>query len=292
VNKSSLESFIAIAQEKSFSRAAEKLHVTQPAISKRIATLEHSLGTPLFDRIGKEARLTASGKILLTHATEILSLMDGCKIAIQNLGEKIIGELHIGVSHHIGLHRLPPYLEKYSRLYPDVLLKIRFVDSEQAYQLILNGELEIALITLSPSELPKIQSALLWRDPLAFVVNGTHPLATRIETRPIELEELTHHQAILPGADTFTGQLVSNLFLQRELAITSHIETNYLETIRMMVSVGLGWSLLPRTMLDNRLQGIPVNTNPLFRNLGHIRHEDKTASNASLAMIKILQENL
>lgn len=292
VNKTSLESFVLVVEEGSFSKAAEKLHITQPAISKRIAMLESSLDTLLFDRIGKDVQLTQSGKILLMEAKKIISAMNDCKTAIQNLNTNIEGVLKLGVSHHIGLHRLPPYLEKYSRLYPNVQLKISFVDSEKAYQLIQNGELEIALATLAPTKMPNIAQSTLWNDPLSFVVSGNHPLAKLNESRPLTLSELSKFHAILPDMNTYTGQLIQNLFSSEHEEITIYIETNYLETIKMMVSIGLGWTVLPRTMLDKKLRGLQVNTCPISRNLGYIYHESRTRSNAAKSLISNLIEPL
>ncbi len=292
MNRVALETFMRIAEEGSFSRAAEKLYVTQPAISKRIASLEESLETSLFDRIGKEVQLTHSGMILLERSKDILTAMDDCKTAIQNLNQNIEGTLKLGVSHHIGLHRLPPYLEEFSRAYPNVQLNINFVDSEKAYQLIQSGELEIALATLAPTAVPNISQEIIWKDPLTFVVSGNHPLAQINEKRALSLQDLSTHHAILPGTNTYTGQLVQNLFKQENENITYHIETNYLETIKMMVSIGLGWAVLPRTMLDKKLRGLHVNTQQISRNLGYIHHESRTLSNATRALILTLNNPL
>lgn len=292
VNKVALETFLRIAEENSFSRAAEKMHVTQPAISKRIASLEQELNTSLFDRIGKEVQLTRSGEILLERSKLIITSMDDCKTAIQNLNQNIEGTLKLGVSHHIGLHRLPPYLERFSRDYPNVQLNINFVDSEKAYQLIQSGELEIALATLAPSNVPHISQRIIWQDPLTFVVSGDHLLAKTNESRTLSLQDLSTHHAILPGINTYTGQLVQNLFENESESINYHIETNYLETIKMMVSIGLGWAVLPRTMIDKKLRGLHVNTQQISRNLGYIHHESRTLSNATTALIRTLSKPL
>lgn len=292
MNKIALETFIRITEENSFSRAAEKMHITQPAVSKRIAILEETLNTLLFDRIGKEVQLTLSGEILLEHSKEIIKSMNDCKTAIQNLNKNIEGILKLGVSHHIGLHRLPPYLEKFSKEFPKVQLNINFVDSEKAYQLIQHGELEIALATLSPVNIPHVAQKTIWQDPLTFVVNGKHPLAKTNESRILSLKDLSKHNAILPGDNTYTGQLVQNLFKQENENISHNIETNYLETIKMLASIGLGWAVLPRTMLDKKLRGLHVDIQQISRNLGYIHHESRTLSNASKALLNTLAKPL
>ena len=187
MDSKSLETFLTLAREQSFSRTAEKMNITQPAISKRIANLEQSLNTQLIDRIGKQTTLTHSGLVLQQHAKQLLQSMQDCQTAIRNTTTEVEGILKIGVSHHIGLHRLPPSLKHFSSQYPNVQLKIQFVDSEQAYQLINDGELEIALATLSPTKHKHIEQKTIWNDHLTFVVSGDNPLANQ---QNIKLETL------------------------------------------------------------------------------------------------------
>ena len=115
-----LQAFVAIAEQGSFSAAAEKLHLTQPAISKRIALLEDQLGTRLFDRVGRSVILTPAGKILLNKAQLILSEVTATQRAIADLKGEVQGQLSIATSHHVGLHYLPPVLREFSSLYSQV----------------------------------------------------------------------------------------------------------------------------------------------------------------------------
>ena len=138
-----------IAESTSFSRAAEKLFITQPAISKRIATLEDSLDCKLYDRLGKKVQLTQAGLALLPSYQRVVAEISEGKRIISTLRTEVSGHMKFGTSHHIGLHRLPPILRKYTRQYPEVELDIQFMDSEQAASLILKGDIELALITLA-----------------------------------------------------------------------------------------------------------------------------------------------
>jgi DNA-binding transcriptional LysR family regulator len=285
----SLETFIQVAHESSFSKAAEKLHITQPAISKRIANLETELGTLLFDRIGKKVQVTHSGEILLYRAKELLEDMRDCRTAIQNINSSVEGTLKLGVSHHIGLHRLPPYLKRYSNQYPKVQLKMQFIDSEKAFALIENGELEIALTTLSSIPIDGIKQETVWKDPLTFVVCDNHELAQMNETKQLSLSVLSQFPAILPNRNTYTGQLIQKLFDDAGENIMHYIETNYLETIKMMVSIGLGWTVLPRTMLNKELRGLQLNQENFSRNLGYIIHKSRTPSNPTVAFLNHLK---
>ena len=145
-----LNAFIAIAETGSFSGAAERLFLTQPAISKRIASIEQQLKLRLFDRLGREVSLTEAGRALLPRAYQILNVLDDTRRALNNLNGEVSGRLTLATSHHIGLHRLPPLLREFTRTYPKVALDIQFLDSEVAYEEILHGRAELAVITLAP----------------------------------------------------------------------------------------------------------------------------------------------
>lgn len=289
MDKLALETFLKVAQEESFSRAAEKLHLTQPAISKRIASLEDDLGNLLFDRIGKQVRLTHSGEVLIQHANNLLKAMQDCKTDIQNLNHKIEGTLKIGVSHHIGLHRFPPYLKFFSQQHPKLHLNINFIESEQAEQLLISGELDIALATLSEHPKENITQELIWRDPLNFVVCDNHKLAIKNQTGVLTLKDLAEYPAILPGTNTHTGKLIQALFHTHEETLNTYIETNYLETIKMMVSIGMGWAILPRTMIDKNLRGLQITRYNPSRQLGYMIHQHRSLPNAAKALIHTLK---
>lgn len=282
-----LAAFIAVAECGSFSLAAQSLCLTQPAISKRIASLEQKLATRLFDRIGRRVRMTQAGERLLPNARAITQAMQQAEQEIRDLADTVSGTLNLATSHHIGLHRLPPVLRAFTDRYPAVRLNIAFTDSEKAHEAVARGELELAVITLSPEDSGRVQSQLLWPDPLSFVAAPDHPLATAGE--PLSLSQLSTYANVLPGLDTYTGQIVKRLFDDQTLALDSLMASNYMETIKMMVSVGLGWSVLPRSMLDEGLVELPVLTPPLCRQLGYISNRRHTLSNAARAFIELLR---
>ena len=282
-----LNTFVAAAEQLSFSLAAEQLHVTQPAVSKRISALEQQLNVRLFDRINRDILLTEAGKALLPRAYRLINELKDTQRALQNLEYKVAGQLSLATSHHIGLHRLPPILREFTRSYPEVQLDIRFLDSEVAYEQVLQGRCELAIITLSPHTAPPLAAHLLWDDELVFVAAKDHPLA---QQSPLTLAELTQHQAVFPGSNTFTQKIAQQLFDQQGLVPTISMSTNYMETIKMMVSIGLAWSVLPKTMLDNELVQLKVQAPTLLRPLGYIRHQQRTPSNAVQAFIETLQK--
>ena len=241
-----LNAFIAIAETGSFSGAGERLHLTQPAISKRIAGLEQQLNVRLFDRLGREIGLTEAGRALLPRAYQIINVLDDTRRALTNLTGEVSGRLTLATSHHIGLHRLPPLLRAFTRQYPNVALDIQFLDSEVAYEEILHGRAELAVITLAPEPHSLVKATPVWTDPLDFVAAPEHPL---VSNGQVSLADIALHPAVFPGGNTFTHHIVQRLFEAQGLTPNIAMSTNYLETIKMMVSIGLAWSVLPRTCL-------------------------------------------
>ncbi len=274
----SLKAFLSVAEHGSFSIASEHLFLTQPAISKRIAALEVELETPLFDRIGRQINLTQAGKALLPRAQQILREIDDSKRAIRNLSGEVSGLLSIGTSHHIGLHRLPPVLRAFTRAYPDVELDIHFMDSEEACRAVEHGELELGIVTLPLQPSPVLRTRVVWPDPLCVIVGKNHPLA---HNKQLTLKQLAEHKAVLPARGTFTREIIEQAFIKHQVTVNISLATNYLETIKMLVSVGLGWSVLPESMLSKDIKAIPAQSLKLKRELGAVWHKDRTLSNAA-----------
>lgn len=285
----SLQAFLAVADAQSFSRAAEQLHLTQPAVSKRIATLESQVDARLFDRIGRRIALTEAGNVLLPQARQILFTVEDSRRALANLTGQVGGRLTLATSHHIGLHRLPPILKHYTQRHPEVALDLHFLDSEFAYQGVRDGSLEMAVVTLAPHPVEQLYVVELWRDRLCFVCASDHPLATQAQQSALSLADLCEHNCVMPGARTFTGSLIAQRFEQARLELPVSMATNYLETLKMMCSVGLGWSLLPEKMFDHDLVELNVATAPLHRPLGYLVHNNRTLSNAASMMIEELE---
>lgn len=289
-----LTAFIAVAELQSFSRAAEQLYLTQPAISKRIKGLEEQLNSPLFDRHNRSLSLTNTGLSLLPKAREIVQLVSDTQLSMRNLNQQVEGRLKLGTSHHIGLHRLPPYLKSFVSLYPQAELNLSFMNSESAYQAIAQRQVELALTTLEASNndsLPEgIISEALWQDEMIFVCAIDHPLN---ELERVTLKDLSEYPAILPEANTFTFKLLAEKFKQQNLMLNTPMPTNYLETIKMLVSVGLGWSLLPESMLENAektgLTALNLNQIKLTRPLGLLYLQGRTLSNAAKAFIALIK---
>lgn len=284
MNLQDIRAFLKVSETGSFSRAAETLHITQPAISKRIASLEQSLNTNLFDRVGKQVFLTEAGKTITPFCRRIISELEESRRQLSTLSTTVTGTLGIATSHHIGLHRLPPVLKKYTQQYPDVELDIRFMDSETACKQVLEGKIEMAIVTLPEDIHGELTAATIWNDEMEFVVSIDHPLAKQ---KAIKIADLISYPSIMPSHGTITRAIIENTVSHSSINVL--IETSYLETIKAMVQIGLGWSMLPKTMLDKSLKKLNIPNKKNHRKLGVVLHKKRTCSNASMALVNMLK---
>lgn len=276
-----LEAFVAVAHSGSFSAAAERLHLTQPAISKRIAALEQELGARLFDRLGRRTLLTEAGSLLLEQADDILAVLADTRRRIADLHGAVRGPVGIATSHHIGLHRLPPVLRAFRAHFPAVRLDLHFMESEEACAEVEQGRLELAVVTLPLEPPPRLQVQPLWRDTL-------HVVCAADEPPPAGMEALVRGPAILPNRETVTRLIVERGFSALGYVLHVELATNALETIKMLVSIGLGWSVLPHTLLDDSLRVVAVPGLDLTRELGVVRERGRTLSSAGSALLSTL----
>lgn len=282
-----LQAFVAIAETGSFSEASAQLFLSQPAISKRIASLESELETSLFDRIGRQVSLTEAGRSLLPRAQKILLEIEDSRRILQNLSHTVSGTLRFGTSHHIGLHRLPTVLRRYTQRYPEVELDIQFMDSEEAFRAVEHGDLELAVVTLPLQKSEVLQTKCIWIDQLAVVTSKLHSLARQPK---LNLKALAEHKAILPARGTFTREIIEQAFARQKQTPNISMASNYLETIKMLVSVGLGWSILPEQMCTKELKKLNIPELRLKRELGLVWHGRRTLSNAAQALQTMLYD--
>jgi DNA-binding transcriptional LysR family regulator len=284
MNIDDLEAFLSVAKEQSFSRASKSLFITQPAVSKRVAALENEVGLSLFNRIKRQVSLTEAGKQLLPKAQELVDQAVDLKRFASSLSDSVEGRLAFAISHHIGLYRLPPVLQGFSKRYPNVQLAISFNESEQACQSVERGDIEFAVITI-PKELPKdLTSFVVWQEELRIVCNAEHPLA---RSNNVNLEGLSAYPCVMPTPETETFQVMERAFNSAGLVFSVQMATNNLESLKMLAATGIGWALLPESMIDGDLKIVEVNVQ-FERYLGIVRHQKRSQSNAAKAMQELI----
>ena len=264
--------------------AAELLFITQPAVTKRIHSLEEYFGVKLFESAGRGVQATHAAHSLLPKVKNWLNELGDIHHTLSHEQGEVRGKLKIGTSHHIGLHHLPDHLKNYVQQFPEVKLDVHFVDSEQAHEQVLAGDLELAFLTLPPTGDDRLNYFTMWNDPLVFVVAPFHPLA---QINNLKLEDLIEYPSLLPAAQTYTSQITLAEFEKKGLKPKITMSNNPLESIRMLASIGLGWSVLPKTMINQDLQQLNVKFE-MNRQLGMVWHPGRTQSRAVQELIAMM----
>ncbi|MFW2078361.1 LysR family transcriptional regulator [Acinetobacter sp. ULE_I010] len=285
MNLAAFEAFVRVMETGSISMAAELLFITQPAVTKRIHSLEDYFGVKLFESAGRGIQATHAAHSLLPKVKNWLNELGDIHHTLSHEQGEVRGKLKIGTSHHIGLHHLPQHLKKYVQQFPDVKLDVHFVDSEQAHEQVLAGDLELAFLTLPPQGDDRLSYITIWNDPLVFVVAPFHPLAHK---KNLKLEDLIEYPSLLPAAQTYTSQITLAEFEKQGLKPKITMSNNPLDSIRMLVSIGLGWSVLPKTLLNPDLQQLNIDLE-MNRQLGMVWHPARTQSRAVLELIEMMR---
>ncbi len=205
-----LQYFLAVAERRHFTQAAEKLNVTQPTLSHQIADLEQQLGTPLFDRVGKSVRLTEAGALFRTYAENSLRQIESGRAALAELRGLERGELRIGASQSFVRRLLPPVLGRFAESFPGVALDVREMSALVIETGLISGELDIGL-AYAPAILPEITVEPLFDERLLLVVRHDHPLAHR---KQISLSELDGVALALFTSGYTTRQLLDTMLGQ------------------------------------------------------------------------------
>src|SRR5215510_12647801 len=182
-----LEVFLAVGEEKSFSRAGQRLGRTQPAISSAVKQLEDEIGEPLFDRLGKTIRLTAPGELLTDYAKRLLRLREEAMLAVEELRGLNRGTLRLGANETTCLYLLPDVLASFKRNYPQVQVDIQRAITRSITERVIDGTLDFGIVTL-PVKNPRLEAITIHRDDLALIVSTSHALASRRSVKMGDLE--------------------------------------------------------------------------------------------------------
>jgi DNA-binding transcriptional LysR family regulator len=285
MNLAAFEAFVKVMETGSISLAAEQLFITQPAVTKRIHSLEDYFGVKLFESAGRGVQATHAAHSLLPKVKGWLNELGDIHHTLSHEQDQVQGKLKIGTSHHIGLHHLPHHLKDYVQQFPNVKLDVHFVDSEQAHEQVLAGDLELAFLTLPPQGDDRLSYVTIWNDPLVFVAAPFHPIAQK---QNLKLEDLIEYPSLLPAAQTYTSQITLAEFEKKGLKPKTSMSNNPLESIRMLASIGLGWSVLPKTLLNQDLKQLDIPVE-MSRQLGMVWHPGRTQSRAVQALIEMMK---
>lgn len=291
-----LEAFVTVARRASFTRAAEELHLTQPAVTRQIAALEGELGVLLFDRLGKTIQLTGAGETLLGYAEPILRLADEAHAALEEQVAGRTGRIAIGAASTLATYVLPPLLTRFRQEHSGIELSLRTGLSSQVRELVRSGSVDLGLVT-SEGEPGEGVGGLL-SEPLGvyetvLVVPPGHRLQHLARVTPADL---SGEPLLAMATGTNLRTYAEHVLADAGVAPKVTMELDSVEAIKRMVEAGLGVSLLPRVAISTevgagRLVALPLIGIPLpERHIVLLRRPDKHQAAPLTAFLALLRQ--
>ena len=284
-----LKVFLTVATEKSFSRAAEKLLRTQPAVSLAVQRLEADLNEKLIDRSAKELLLTDAGKIVLDYARRFENLRDDLDNALAELRDNSAGRLIIGANESTTLYLLP-HIEQYRRTYPKVKIQVRRSLSSKIPTQLIDGDLELGIVSYDPED-DRLISDVIYTDHLCFVVSPEHRFAGREEVPITELgmETFIAHNVVSPYRATVIRE-----FQRHKVPLNMDVEMPTVESIRKLVQRNEGVAFLPKMCVDQelrlgRLREVRVKELTMERKIRLVYPAKRALSHAARAFLELIK---
>lgn len=288
---SQLEIFLSIAEEKSFSRAAEKMLRTQPAISIAIKRLEEELGETLFDRSSKNGSLTEAGRVLLSYAQRMINLREEAREAVGELRGMFRGRLTIGANESTSLYLLPPLLMEYRKRFPNIKIEVFRNISEKIPLEVSERNLDFGFLSYDPMH-PNLQSLEVHRDELVLVVPPKHRLAKQNQ---IAVKDLGEEQFVAHNVRTPARTKIFELFAQHKTPLNICLELATLETIKEFVLLDVGIAILPRLAVEaeikaGKLAEVQVKGMKIEKTLRLVYRRETSLSHAAKSFLEIVKQ--
>jgi len=284
-----LEVFLTVAREGSFSRAAEKLYRTQPAVSQAIRKLEREVGESLFNRSSRDGSLTDAGEMLQEYAQKLLNLRSEARLALTELREMHKGKLAIAANEFTCLYLLP-VLAEFRRLYPMIKITVlRSLASRIPAEVLEHGA-ELGVLSFNPEE-ALLRSIAVYRDELAFVVNPRHPLAS---ARQVSIRQLGAESFVAHNVQSPYRAKVLETFKRHKTPLNMDVELPTIEAIKRFVSQGSGVALVPGICVETEVASgelvrVPVRDLNVERKLRIIYRKNASLSHAARAFLKVAE---
>ena len=284
-----LETFLAVVEERGFSRAAKRLHRTQPAVSQVVRKLEADLGEVLFERSARDGTLTAAGEVLCDYAQRMLVLRTEAKSAMEELKSLDRGRLLIAANEYTCLYLLP-ILDRFRRLCPQIGVSIQRSLASRIPDELLERSVEIGVLSFRP-EGDLFKSIAVYTDELALVVNPDHPLA---HEKGIAIEALGAESFIAHNVPSPLRRQVVSAFEKHKTPLNMGMELPSLEAVKRFVAMGNGVALVPgltvgRELANGELVQIPVESLRFERHLRLVHRKQANLSHAAQAFLKVVR---
>jgi len=293
VDLEALKSFYHVAQERSFSRAAKILHVSQPAMSVRIKTLETALGERLFDRARQGVALTEAGAVLYESAEKIFSDVEEAMTRLRELKESGGGNVRLGCSDTASMNLLPPVLQKFRKKFPAAEITIRNAYTRGILDLLVRGELDFGIVSRPASIDRRLEASVLFIDPFVVACQKGDPLLRRAK---IALDALDGRPMVALEKGTHARELVDRALRQAGARPKIVLETGNIEVQKLYASAGFGCALIPESSLSTadkrRLQVRPIKDSPLERSIAIVVPRDRYLSRAAQALIEFVRASV
>ncbi len=288
-----LRAFHAVAAEKSFSKAAEKLFRTQPAISQAIRLLERDLGERLFLRLGRTTELTEAGRILLERATEAFETLAQARAHIEALSGLRKGTLTLSASDTTSCYVLPPVLGAFRRQYPGIEVRVRNCPSPIAAAQVAAREADIGVVTL-PIDHPKLAAETLTAREDVAICAAKHPLAKR---KRATLHDLAEYPLLLLDKGANTRAFIDRQFEASGLRPVIAMELGSIEVIKRLVELDFGVSIVPRIAVRDEIKRKTLHALRIFKKdesrlLGVVYPQKGIMSPAAQVFVKMLKQRL
>ena len=285
-----LHVFLTVARERSFSKAAARLHRTQPAVSQAIRRLEDGLGERLFDRSSKDGRLTEAGRVLVDYAERLMRLVEEADGAIKELHDLRRGRVLVG-ANEAATHVLLPVIARFREAHPRIQVDVRRIPSRQIGIEVLQRSLDFGVLSFSPSE-PHLGSVAIGDDELVMLVHPSHPLARR---RQITMPEFASQPVVAHNEASPARERVLRLFERRHEPLDIVLALPSLDAIKRAVEMKLGVALIPRRcaageIARGQLAAVRVAQVRLPRHLRLVYHQSATLSHAASAFLEVARQ--
>lgn len=285
-----LITFLQVAELGNFSRAAEKVLRSQPAVSAQIRQLEDEYGTRLFDRTKKSVTLTPAGELLLEYVKRLIALRQDSLRAIADSGTETRGVLSIGANETTFLYVLPDTLARYHRLYPQVRITVYRNFSHKVLQKVEDDEVELGIVTI-PVRSTSLSAISIFRDPLVWIAGKATEIAKR---DAVTLEELAQEELILHKMGSLRRLMDKQLRPFRpQLRVT--MELTSAEMVKKFVAAGLGVSMISESFVqeelrEGKLKILKTDGEQCYRELGLVYHQARSLSRAAEAFLEIVRK--
>jgi DNA-binding transcriptional LysR family regulator len=278
-----LNTFLEVARQKSFSRAGEKLHVTQPSISAQIRALETHLGHRLLERGGGKVTLTAAGRVFQPFAEQSLLQLKHIHLTLADMERMPRGTLTVSANDSTALYVLPLLISKFKKQYPRVSLSFMRAERVKTLEMVLDREVEFGIVSL-PVKDPRLHVELVHEDKLVLVVPAGHPLT---EIEDVKWSHLAKYGFLLPKQGRRRESL-DYLFAQGKIVPRIAMELDSSELLKRLILAGLGIGFLPRINIvaelnQGLLKTIDVEGLDMPRHLALISRRDATLTRAGNA---------